>query len=87
MIRYEVRWFTKRPRSKEFEAEAEARAFASTVLPVTDQVTIITWAVDRNLPGCKPDLVYRSCSMSILKSDGKWYGAAIHGPSYAEFPE
>src|SRR5262245_35865334 len=84
-LRYEVRWFDQRTdkvRSEEIGDRDKAIEYAKQVMqyiPV-DQVEIIKWSVEHNLPGCKPDLVYRSCSLSVLKPDGKWYGHTIHDP-------
>jgi hypothetical protein len=89
---YEVRWWDieeGRSQSQEYDNERAARTRAKYVLEVydCDQVEVITWVVSPNLPRLKPDYVYRSASMAILKKDGKWYMASIHGPHFELFPE
>lgn len=84
MNKYEVQYWDlkfSRTVSREFDTESEARAYAkrSFDLYVCEQVTMIKWHVEPNLPGRKPDMVYKSVGMSILRSDG-WHGAHIHGP-------
>ena len=84
MLVYEVKYWdnqAKRSVSEEFDREDEARFYAQVMFGEHEvsQVEVITWSKEPNLPRCKPDMVYRSCSMSIYKSDG-WWGATIHSP-------
>jgi hypothetical protein len=46
--------------------------------------SIITWVVEPNLPGRKPDKVYRSCDLRTL-TDGAWYALDISGPGTSRF--
>jgi len=46
--------------------------------------SIVSWVVHPNLPGAKPDFVYRSCSLSIYE-EGVWYGVDISGGGSGRF--
>lgn len=91
MIKYEVQHYQGgKQNSTEFCSKSEARAYAAIVLAGgTRQVTVITWNVSPNLPRAKPDYVYRSCGMEVLRDIPGcypvWYLAAIHGGPYQEW--
>lgn len=85
MIRYEVQHWSSRlsqSQSVEFYSRTSAMLAARALLDAGDceQVSVITWAVEPNLPGLKPDLVYRSAGLHTLRQDGQWYAHYIHGP-------
>jgi hypothetical protein len=88
---YEVKyWDDKEQRSvsQEFTDRDTAVAYAETCVVYSgkEQAEIIKWAVHPNLPRAKPDFVYKSVSLSVYKSDGKWYGHTIHDPTCIAYP-
>jgi hypothetical protein len=62
-IVYQVRCFAAEY-DQEFTSKDEAIAAAEQF----NNAEMIKWAVSPNLPRCKPDLVYRSCAMSVREN-------------------
>lgn len=65
-IKYEVLSYKSQFR-QEYEDFDEATKQAETF----GRAEMITWKVNPNRPGCKPDLVYNSCAVRIWEK-GAW---------------
>jgi hypothetical protein len=54
---------------KDFTCETEALAYAASHAG-DEWCNVITFIVEHNLPGLKPDLVHRSCALRKVYADG-----------------
>ena len=73
MIEYSVQAWPEARR--DFTSHSEAQAYAETL----EEAELIKWAVHQNMPGCKPDLVHRSCALQVWSRTDGWKDVNIHG--------
>ena len=57
--------------------EHETKDAAQKIVEAHGVGSVVTWAVHANLPGLKPDRVYKSCALDVFE-DGVWRGVYIH---------